>query len=254
MKEKYLMTEMNTGQNHSEGRRIPKGNTAAQVNETAYQILQEKLPSSKRVLDLPCGEGEWLGYLTANHPQMLAVGVDVRQDISPVNFQFHCLDATKDPLPGPAYDVVTSISGIVCFGNHLKFFRGVGEVLNSQGLFLVSHDNHWTVRDRLSYLLFGTFKRFPVLYRQGEGNTQVTSIMTVLDTMEKAGFDWQKIVYTSVRFEDLLWVPLAALIWLVQFPALVFSKSRYSSEQRRMIYPFKALYARHYLILAQKKN
>lgn len=234
---------------------VPKGNTAVQVNETALKILQKTLPQAKRVLDLPCGEGEWLGYLTAKYPQISGVGVDVRKDIAPTQFQYHCLDATKDSIPGGNYDVVTSISGIVCFGNHLKFFRGVGDILNSKGVFLVTHDNHWTVRDRIYYLLFGTFKRFPVLYREGEGNTQVTNIMTVLDTLEKAGFVWEKIEYTSIRFEDLLWIPFALLVWIFQWPALVLSKrSRYSKVQRRMIYPFKALYARHYLILTRKKN
>lgn len=233
---------------------VPKGNTAAQVNETALKMLSKLLPKTKRILDLPSGEGEWLGYIKKKYPHLQAVGVDVRRDIPSADFEFHSLDVTKDTIPGREYDIVTSISGLVCFGNHLKFFREVGDALNKKGVFLVTHDNHWTVRDRFSYLLFGTFKRFPVLYRAGEGNTQVTNIMTVIDTLEKAGFQWNRIVYTSVRFEDLLWVPFAALLWIFQGPALALAKSRYTRKQRRMIFPFKALYARHYLILAERKS
>lgn len=232
---------------------VPHGNTAAQVNETALRMLQDLLPKTGRLLDVPCGEGEWLTYLKGRFPQLEAVGVDFRSDIrSGGAFDFHPMDVTQDPLPEGPFDVITSISGLVCFGNHLKFFREVSNRLAEDGVFLVTHDNHWTVRDRVTYLLFGTFKRFPVIYGRNEGNSQATSLMTVLHALENAGFRWEKIVYTSVRAEDYFWLPFAALLWIFQWIALRKKRSEAKQSRRIGVFPFRALYCRHYLILAKK--
>lgn len=235
---------------------IPKGNTALQVNATAFKMLQSSLPDRQRILDLPCGEGEWLGFLKSRHPETKYFGADLRADLPNFNFEFLSLDMTQDHLPWKELDLVTSISGIVCFGNHLRFFREVHKALKPGGQFLVTNDNHWTLRDRFSYLIFGSFKRFPLVYRPREGNTQVTTIMNVLDTLEKAGFKIEDIRYASARFEDYLWVPFAALLWIVQGLAVAAAGAeknpRFSSGLIRKIYPFKALWCRHYLILAKR--
>lgn len=233
---------------------IPKGNTAVQVNVAAWELVRDSLAHGRKVLDIPCGEGEWLGFLKSQFPHLRATGMDVRtMSEPPTAYDYIKADITQEPLPGRDYDVITSISGIVCFGDHLAFFRKIRSALKSNGICVITNDNHWTVRDRIHYLLFGTFKRFPVLYRAGEGNTQATTIMTVLDSIERADLEWTEIRYTSIRFEDLLWLPFACLIWCIQAPALFFSRSRYTRSQRMQIFPFKALYARHYLICAKRK-
>lgn len=227
-----------------------------QVNQTAYEMLKSRLPQAQRILDLPCGEGEWLGYLRSQFPDRKFFGADLREDLPNFNFEFLSLDVTREELPWQDLDLVTSISGIVCFGNHLRFFREAHRCLKTGGLLLVTNDNHWTLRDRLSYLLFGSFKRFPLVYRPREGNTQVTSLMTVIDTLEKAGFKIEDVKYTSARFEDYLWIPFAAVLWLIQGLAVAASGAgknpRFSSGFVRKLYPFKALWNRHYLVLARK--
>lgn len=237
--------------------KIPKGNTALQVNEEAFAMLSPGLHSRQRFLDLPCGQGEWLAFLESQHPEAQFFGADLRDDIPAFNFEFRCLDVTCEPLPWADLDQVTSISGIVCFGNHLKFFRDVYSALKPEGLLLVTNDNHWTLRDRLSFLFFGTYKRFPLVYRHREPNTQATSIMTVIDTLEKAGFRIEDIRYTSARLEDYLWIPFALLLGIPQGLRLLLSSKtknpRFSSKMIRKIYPLKALWCRHYLILARKR-
>jgi len=235
---------------------IPKGNTALQVNQTAFNLLQSQLRDGQRILDLPCGEGEWVNFLRTQYPSSKFYGADLREDLPNFNFEFLSLDMTREDLPWKELDLVTSISGIVCFGNHLRFFREVHRSLKPGGHFLVTNDNHWTLRDRLAFLFFGSFKRFPLVYRHREGNTQVTTVMNVLDTLEKAGFKVEEVRYTSARFEDYLWIPFAAIIWLVQGTAVALSAGkknpRFSSTFIRRIYPFKALWNRHYMILARK--
>jgi hypothetical protein len=104
--------------------------------------------------------------------------------------------------------------------------------------------------------LFGTFKRFPLVYRPSEGNTQSTSIMTIVDTLEKAGFKVEDVKYTSARFEDYLWIPFAVVLWIIQGLAVAKAAGgknpRFSSSFIRRLYPLRALWCRHYLILARK--
>jgi cyclopropane fatty-acyl-phospholipid synthase-like methyltransferase len=236
---------------------IPKGNTAVQVNATAFKMLNAGLARRERVLDLPCGEGEWLGFLKSQYPQKTYFGADLRADLPNFDFEFKSLDMTKEALPWKELDLVTSISGIVCFGNHLRFFREVHANLKPGGHFLVTNDNHWTLRDRFYFLIFGSFKRFPLVYRPGEGNTQATTIMNVIDSLEKAGFELEDVRYTSARAEDYLWVPFAAILWLIQGLAVASASGgknpRFAKNLVKKIYPFKALWCRHYLILAKKK-
>lgn len=237
---------------------IPKGNTALQVNETAFTMLTAYLGDGQRVLDLPCGEGEWLGFLRSQFPQSKYMGADLRADLPQFDFEFLSLDVTREDLPWRDLDLVTSISGIVCFGNHLRFFREAHRALKTGGRFLVTNDNHWTLRDRLHFLLFGTFKRFPLAYRPSEGNTQATTIMTVIDGLEKAGFKVEDVRYTSARFEDYLWLPFALVLWVVQGLAVASAAAgknpRFSSDFIRRMYPLRALWCRHYLILARKTS
>jgi hypothetical protein len=54
--------------------------------------------------------------------------------------------------PGPAFDVITSIGGIMCFANTAQFVGNCARRLWQGGLLLVSNDNCLSVRDRLSYL------------------------------------------------------------------------------------------------------
>lgn len=71
--------------------------------------------------------------------------------------------------------MVSSISGIMCFGNTDQFLRHCARQLRPGGLLLITNDNCATVRDRLSYLFLGRARRFQWLYEPGDGIVQQVS-------------------------------------------------------------------------------
>lgn len=231
---------------------IPQGNTSAQVNETVFQELQPHLKPGSHLVDVPSGQGEWLQFLAEHFPEVQFSGFDIHPQVTGKGFEYKSMDLTRQSLPQSQYDLATSISGIVCFGNHLHFFRSIHESLKPGGRLFLTNDNHWTLRDRVQFLLFGHFKRFPLVYRPGEGNTQNTSQMAVLDGLSKAGFKVEMVRYMSIRPEDWIWLPLCLALYIFQALKIFSSPEHPNFPSKWNIYAPLGLLARHYLIVARK--
>jgi hypothetical protein len=81
------------------------------------------------------------------------------------------------------------------------------------GLLLVSNDNCLTVRDWLSYLFTGRVRRFRLLFEPNGGNFQLVQHQELKRLFDINGIRLKQVCYTAFYIEDLLYLPLALLLW-----------------------------------------
>ncbi|RZK47087.1 MAG: methyltransferase domain-containing protein, partial [Hymenobacter sp.] len=203
---------------------VPRGNTQKHVNRDvlAYLLVHEAARLGRpglRWLDAPCGAGEFLTQVRQFFPLADLSGTDVRPAAPvlpagpPVHYQPADLSRAV-PFAGSApFEVLTSISGIMCFANTASFIGQCAERLAPGGLLLVSNDNCLTVRDRLSYLFSGRVRRFRLLFEPDEGNFQLVQHQELKRLFDVSGVQLKRVEYTAFYTEDLLYLPLALLLW-----------------------------------------
>jgi SAM-dependent methyltransferase len=111
-------------------------------------------PPGGQVLDLGCGEGEWLLTLLAEHPDVKAVGVDVSAsalDLARISAERRGLDGRTTWIAGDAatwkdglYDVVLCVGATHAFGGLDKTLDAVRAHLRPGGQAVVG-DGFWEV-------------------------------------------------------------------------------------------------------------
>ena len=112
--------------------RVPRGNTQKHVNRDvlAYLLAHEAARLGQpglRWLDAPCGAGEFLTQVRQFFPQADLSGTDVRPAAPvlpagpPVHYQPADLSRAVPFAEAAPFEVVTSISGIMCFANTAGF-------------------------------------------------------------------------------------------------------------------------------------
>jgi hypothetical protein len=69
------------------------------------------------------------------------------------------------------------------------------------------------VRDRLSYLFLGRVRRFRLLFEPNEGNFQLVQHQELKRLFDVNGIRLTHVVYTAHYTEDLLYLPLALVLW-----------------------------------------
>jgi len=242
----------------NENIQIPKGNTQKGANQTVIDFsklyLKDNLKSSLNWLDIPCGEGEFGKTVKSVFPDVVVHGVDpFAVNKHPLD-QFHQLKA-HDYLRTCApetYDVVTCISGVMCFDGVEELFQQIHRVLKPGGLFIVTNDNVMTMRDRLSFLFFGRLKRFKIVYETFEGNWNVVLPQGLMMHFERQNFLQPRIQYTAFYFEDWLLLPLALFVYPFFLFGILRSKSKWSMSKKINLFPLTSLLARHYVMAARK--
>jgi hypothetical protein len=70
--------------------------------------------------------------------------------------------------------------------------------------------------------------------------------------LQDAGFKIKEIRYISARIKDYLMLPLALLVYPVQYIYMQFGKHRMPVAMRHTMYPFSSLLYRHYLVVCEK--
>jgi len=235
---------------------VPRGNTCRGVNERIGQIFEKRdwNLNGKDFLDLACGEGEFLRYLAVKYPEVRAKGADR---------QFFCDNQRSPPIAKAnleepfrvfeqiCFDFVICISGVMEFDNTLQFFRCCREHLKPGGYFLVTNDNVATVRDRLTFFFCGKPRQFPLFTQPGQATWKILHIQNMVRNLLEAGFRIDEIHYTPVFRKDLLFIPIALLIYLWQEKIVMNSTHGAPSPWGRMMYPFSSLISRHYIIVCQ---
>jgi SAM-dependent methyltransferase len=243
---------------------VPRGNTQKHVNrDVLAYLLRHEAPRLQqpglRWLDAPCGAGEFLAQVRRFFPQALLSGTDVRPDApavpgEPVQYAPGDLSQGVPFADAAPFDVLTSISGIMCFANTAQFVGQCAQRLRPGGLLLVSNDNCLTVRDRLSYLHSGRVRRFKLLFEPDEGNFQLVQHQELKRLFDISGIELTRVVYTSFYTEDLLYLPLALLLWPWHWWLLRRARSSTGHTLRQQLFGFKSLLYRHYFFVGEKKK
>ena len=233
---------------------IPRGNTQKNVNKTllAYLLSAYEHSAPLRVLDMPCGAFEWLRLLAQVFPRATLVGSDLAAVTPPEGVQVLAADATQPFDFGGNFDLITSISGIMMFGNTQSFIRHCCRQLKVGGTLVITNDNIFTVRDRLSFLFTGRVRRFKLLPETDEAISQQIPLQEVCRQMNRNSVEITKIIYTSFYTEDWLFAPLAMLLYPFQWLSLRRTRSSIPWSLRRQMFPLGALLGRHYLVIGQK--
>lgn len=233
---------------------IERGNTQDGVNKEIIQFLLSLQKPELKLFDLPCGDGTFLKNLKSFLPQAQLKGADLyatpRAEIAA-----HCVKAASSDwshLKGQSQDVVSCISGVMCFDNASEVFQQASQHVKTGGFLIVTNDNVLTVRDRLSFLFFGRLKRFKKLYTSTEGNWNVMLIQGLWKLFQQNGFQLKEVRYTSLRMEDWFFLPLAILLYPLELGYLVSQKSELSIRERRRLFPFKSMLARHYIMIGER--
>lgn len=120
------------------------------------------------------------------------------------------------------------------------------------GTFVVTNDNVVSLRDRLSYFCLGKVRPYHMFVAEGQPTWRVIPIYNMVRLLQDAGFKINEIRYASVRAKDYLMLPLALLVYPVQFIYMQFAKHRMPVALRHAMYPFSLLLYRHYLVVCEK--
>jgi SAM-dependent methyltransferase len=236
---------------------IANGNTQKGVNKNIIQILQAfaKHQSLMQILDIPCGQGDLARALQVYFPKAAIIGADIATIESTVgNISFFKLDASK-PFSAPngaQFDAILSVSGVMDFDNTGCFIETCSNLTRENGIFIVSNDNIATLRDRLSFLFFGRFRRFRLFVQPGGPTYNPIPLQLLYKILKDKKFDVLSVKYCSAFPEDFLLLPFAAIFYLFQVAYLLKEKSVVPYRERLKLFPWQSMIYRHYIIEARR--
>lgn len=236
---------------------IERGQTQKNVNKTVLNELM--MLYSERdylsLLDLPCGKKEFLTYVKSLFPTFKLSGADIAEGKVPEYINFYKTDLSRDfdVFKDQKFDIITSVSGIMMFGNTQRFIENCTQRLNAGGYFIITNDNPATIKDRLCYLFFGKFRQFPQVFEDNESMTQIVLIQDLVRLLRNSEIEIEKIIYTSSYLKDLILLPFALLAYPLQYLSLSRRKSGLPKSLIFSMYPFKQMFCTHYIIVGKKK-
>jgi len=235
---------------------IERGETQRNVNQTILNNLVKKFHKEQAisVLDLPCGDLLFLGYLKKLFPNASILGADIMTPKPKMDIDFVQMDLTKEfeISREEQFDLITSISGVMMFGNTHGFIENCASRLKPNGTLVITNDNSMTMMDRIRYMVLGRVRMFNPIYEDNESMTQNIPVMELIRLMRIHGIRIEKIEYTSLYRRDLLYLPLALIIYPLQYLYLNGIRAGLPRYIIKQAYPFKHLFCRHYVITGQK--
>ncbi|MEJ6981963.1 class I SAM-dependent methyltransferase [Pedobacter sp. P351] len=235
---------------------VLRGQTQKNVNHSILTYLHNRFPGDARLslLDLPCGNMEFLNYVRALFPFSDLTGADILKPRDPENIDFCRMDLTKDfTLPdGQKFDIVCSISGVMMFSNTLSFIKNCSERIKDGGTFILTNDNNATIKDRLAYLFLGRYRIFNLVFEDDQPMTENLPINELVRLMRNHGIRIDDIQYTSFYLKDALFLPFALMAYITQWLYLKRLNTRLPKSLIKKMYPFRHLLCRHYIIRGSK--
>lgn len=234
---------------------IPTGLSCPGVHRVVVdELLALPGPACRRMLDVPCGQGELIGTLRAFFPDADVRGCDIAQPPTLDSRDFRAIDASRPftVFPDDAFDVVLSVSGVMEFDNTLQFFETCFRHLRPGGHFIVTNDNSVTVWDRISYLLLGKTRQFEIFVNQGQPTWKVLPLHNMVRLLRDAGFRVAAPKYVSIERRNWVLLPLALLLYPLQALYARRSRNAMPLAEKQSMYPFRSLLCRHYVLRCEK--
>lgn len=239
---------------------VARGQTQKNVNRTILAGLVASFAPTQplAVLDVPCGKLEFLGYVARLFPAAALTGADIATPPPAAEgpaIAFVAMDLTREfSLPAAAqFDLITSISGVMMFGNTLSFVRNCTARLKPGGTFVLTNDNSGTIMDRLAYLFLARYRLFKPFYEDAEALTQLVPVQELCRLLRTHGVEITRIEYTSFYWKDLLYLPVALVAYAAQQLYLRRLPTQLPARLTRQLYPFRQLFCKHYIITGHKK-
>lgn len=234
--------------------KVPRGNTCKGVNRAVLELISSLVanPATASFLDLPCGRGEFMGVIRQRYPEATVRGADLFPAETDPGVVVADLSRPLTIFGAMRFDAITCISGVMEFDNTLQFISSCRELLTDDGRLFLTNDNILTVRDRLSFLLFGRVRRFMLHAPPPQPTWKMVPIQNLARCLADAGLDLEDVHYTSASAKELLFLPLGMLIWPFQQAALASVEK--SSRPAAELYPFRSLFCRHYVIVAKRRR
>jgi hypothetical protein len=237
---------------------IPRGNTCPGVNRMIIEHLLSEFErdSAYNLLDIPCGEGEFLDTVKRFFPNTETHGADIKEPPAGFEHGFTKIDGGHfaPSATGPKFDVVTCISGVMEFDNTLAFFEAVREQIKSEGELIVTNDNLVSARDRLLYLLFGRQRQYKLAIPFDAPTWKIVPLQNLLRILHDAGFEIVNIRYVPPKTSDWLWLPLAMLVYPFQYLHLRMADERQERALMNAMFPFTSLLSRHYVVVCRPRS
>jgi 2-polyprenyl-3-methyl-5-hydroxy-6-metoxy-1,4-benzoquinol methylase len=206
--------------NTNDSQTIPHGNTQRGVNHAVLSFLQTRFNADDAfsLLDIPCGRGEFVLTVKRLFPSSRITCADLHANAPNGDVRFVSMDATK-PFPFSAdeqFDVIISISGVMEFDNTTGFVSECVKRLNPGGCIIITNDNAFTVRDRLSFLFLGRLRRFSLLLAAHAHTYKYVPAQELLKMFLEQNLTLERVEYVSFCYEDLLFLPLALILYPLQ--------------------------------------
>jgi Methyltransferase domain len=235
---------------------IQRGETQKNVNYEVLKYLAKTFRKEQvfKGLDLPCGTMLFLTYLRTIFPKSELCGADIRIPESQEAARFIAMDLTKEFTihKEEKFDVITSISGIMMFGNTSGFVSNCSTRLKKDGHFIITNDNSATIIDKLSFLFLGRYRIFKPMYEDSEQLTQNIPIQEVCRLLRINGLVIEKIKFSSFYIKDLVFLPLAVLLYPIQLLYLWRYKTGLPENLKWQMFSFKHYFCKHYIIITRK--
>ena len=237
---------------------IIRGNTCRGVNKAIieYLLRSGEKYDGKAMLDIPCGDGDLMSSLRQFFPKAVVKGCDVQMPRTMSTDDFSRVDANHPfkVFPDTKFDVVLCVSGVCEFDNTLQFFTQCKDHLTDDGLFVVTNDNAMSLRDRIAYFWLGRHVVYGLFVMQEHCSWKMIPVSNMVRILQDSGFRIREIRYVSVKKKDYLMLPLALLVYPIQFLYMRFRRSGMPVAMRHAMYPFRSLIFRHYIIFCEKNS
>lgn len=237
---------------------IERGETQKGVNANVLKCIVNRFPDDKpfKALDLPCGSMLFLSYLKKLYPNAIVTGADIKEPGREKCGEFIKMDLTKDfsLVAEEKYDLITSISGVMMFGNTLNFISNCARRLKPGGTFIITNDNSTTIADKLFFLFLGRYRLFRPVFEDTETLTQNIPLQELYRLLRINGLVIETIKFTSIYTKDLIFFPVAILIYPIQRFYLYCKKAKIPTNLVNLMFPFKHYFCRHYIIVARKND
>ena len=235
---------------------IPKGMTCAGVHRAIVESLLKEGGDlrGKAMLDLPCGRADLIESLKTFFPEAIYRGCDLTRPTALTDAEFTQVDATRlfRAFPEIDFHYFFCVSGLQEFDDTFQFLKSCANHLAVGGKLFLSVDNTVAMGDRISYFFFGRVRQYRLFLTQDQPCWRYVALQNIVKMLRSAGFEIREVTYLHSRWTDWLLLPLALLVYPIQYLYLLIAKSKMPISERVMYYPFRSMFCRHYIMVCEK--